>query len=427
MSFSTALSGLNAAATDLAVTSNNIANASTTGFKESRTEFANIYASSFQSVAANVAGGGVRVADSAQLFGQGNTENTGRNLDLAINGDGFFVTSQNSQLAYTRAGEFGVDKNGYVTDSFGGRLQVFPAERSGSVTKFNTSAMGDLLLPSTEFPPKATSSVKAGLNLAAGQTTPTTAYDPAQPESYNYSTSLTLFDSQGAQHTGKLDFVSAYDGVNAATENRWKAYLFVDGKNVGANGAVTPPTYESVDLAFNPNGSLASAGGNTNGQFKFGNFTLTGASPLALTLDFSGSTQYGNGFSINQLSQDGYAKGQLVGLDVSKEGVISSSFSNGKTEPLGQVALAKFTNQQGLTPVGENSWQESDASGNAVFGTAGSSNFGALQSGALEASNVDVTEQLTNLIIAQRNYQASAQSISTEQAVIQTAIDMRRG
>jgi flagellar hook protein FlgE len=203
----------------------------------------------------------------------------------------------------------------------------------------------------------------------------------------------------------------------------------IDGQNVSTdgNGAVAPPAYESIDLVFNPDGTLASAGGNANGQFTFDNFsaTLGGANPLALNFDFAGSTQFGGDYNVNQVSQDGYAKGQLIGLDVSKEGIVSSRFSNGQTRAMGQVALAKFANQQGLTRLGETSWGESFASGSAVLGTAGSSNFGTMQSGALEASNVDISEQLTKLIIAQRNFQANAESIRTENTVMQSVLDIR--
>lgn len=419
MSFNNALSGLNAASTDLATTANNIANAATTGFKASRTEFADVFASEVQ---------GVKVADVAQIFSQGSVEFTGNTLDLAINGTGFFALSNNGALEYSRAGAFRSDRDGFVVNSTGKRLQAFPPVQSGLQTTFNTGVLSDLQLITTESPPQTTTAVNVGVNLDAGQVAPSVPFDPNQPDSFFRSTSLSLFDSQGSPHSGTIYFVPGYDGVDPATANQWQSYLFVDGENVSTDGdgIVTPPAFESIAVTFNPDGTLAAVNGDPSGTFTFDNFsaTLAGASPLSLTFDFSGTTQFGGGFSVNQLSQDGFAKGLLVGMDVSSEGIVFARFSNGQTQALGQVALAKFVNNQGLVPIGDNSWTESFASGNPLLGAAGSSNFGVVQGGGLEASNVDISEQLVRLIIAQRNFQANAESITTENQITQALFNI---
>jgi flagellar hook protein FlgE len=413
MTFKTALSGLNAASIDLAVTGNNIANASTNGFKESRAEFADVYATTIQGVGSATPGSGVRVSRIAQQFNQGNVDFTNNNLDLAINGEGFYVLNDNGAVEYTRAGAFGVDASGYIINHAGQRLQGFPAQTNAGTTTFNTGTLTDLQLATTIASPNATTAVQANINLDAREKPPVNAFNPADPTSFNHSTSLTFYDSLGNQHTGTYYYVAT------ATPNQWDSYLYVDGTNVTAGGN------PSVPLVFGPNGALATAGGNANGQFVYDNFAIPGANPLALTMDYAVSTQYGNSFAANNLSQDGFTTGRLTGIEISEEGVISSRFTNGRSTPLGQIALAKFPNPQGLSKLGDTNWGESFQSGSVVYGAPRSSNFGGVQSGALEASTVDISQQLVNLIVAQRNYQANAQVISTEDEITQTIINIR--
>jgi flagellar hook protein FlgE len=408
MPFRIALSGLNAAQADLNVTANNIANTSTNGFKGSRTEFADLFAVSLQGVSSNSSGNGVRVAAVAQQFAQGNIEFTDSNLDLAVSGQGMFILSDNGALAYTRAGAYQMNRDGYVVNSMGQRLQVYPPIAGGG---FNTGGLGDLRLQTTDSAPQATANVEYVLNLPANATAPPiTTFDPNDPNSFNQATSLTLFDSLGATHTGTMYFTKT---TNA---NEWTARMFIDGQSVGTDG--TPTT-----LQYSPTGLLQSPAG---GQLAFPAFnTTTGSAPLQVTVDIAQSTQFGGNFAVNSVSQDGFTTGRLIGIDISDTGVVNARFTNGNSQPLGQIAIANFANPQGLQQLGNTQWAETYASGQALRGQAGNSGFGLVQSGALEGANVDVTEQLVQMITAQRNFQANAQMISTADSITQTIINMR--
>ena len=408
MTFRIALSGLNAASTDLEVTGNNIANASTTGFKESRAEFADVYANSVLDRSATAAGQGVRVARIAQQFTQGVVEFTSNNLDLAINGEGFFVMKDGagSQI-YTRAGALSADRDGYVVNQAAQRLQVFPAVTSASgVTTFNTGVLTDLQLPTQPSPPQASGSIYAALNLDAQQLAidPAVGFDPVNdPASYNHSTSIVTYDSLGNDHTTTMYFRKT--GPNA-----WTSYVYVDGNSV-----------DSFNLAFDPQGAIVG-----QSQFSIANYDPgNGAQPLGLTLDFGDTTQYGGPFAVNSLGQDGYSSGRLSGVDIDADGIVFARYTNGQSSAIAKVALAKFNNQQGLRQIGDTSWVETFPSGDAQLGEAGTSSFGAIQSGALEASTVDIAQQLVNLITAQRNFQANAQVITTSDAITQTVINLR--
>lgn len=408
MSFQVALTGLTAASTDLSVTANNIANSNTTGFKESRTSFADVYAVSSQGISATTPGSGVRVASVQQQFSQGSVNYTNNNLDMAISGDGFFILSQEGSLEYTRAGSFAVDRDGYVVASGdNARLQVYPPITG--TDNFNTGGIADLRLDSGGGAPQASSLIELGANLKADATAPTVAtFDPTDPESYNNAVSTTVYDSLGAARTATLYVVK--DGTTA---NTWASYLYVDGTAVGAAQPVT----------FNPDGSLATP---TGGSVAYGTFTPTnGADPLSLTMNFTGTTQYGGSFSTNRLTQDGYASGELSGVGIDANGVVQARYSNGRSVPLGKVALADFPNPQGLQKQGDTRWTETFASGAPLRGEAGTSSLGLLQSGALESSNVDLTAELVQMIVSQRSFQANAQMISTMDEITQTVINIR--
>lgn len=405
MPFRLALSGLNAASTDLEVTANNVANVSTAGFKSSRAEFADIFATSQQGVSATATGNGVRVSNVAQQFTQGNIDFTDNSLDLAISGQGFFVVSDNGAVSYTRAGAFQVDHNGFVVNAKQQRLQVYPPLANGG---FNTGGLSDLSLTTGESAPQATAAVDVTLNLPADGTVPTTAvFDPADASSYNNATSLTVYDSLGAAHTATMYF------VKTATANTWDTHLFVDGNAVG--GAQT--------LAYTNAGALTTPVG---GHVVFPAYTpATGASALNLDFNFNATTQFGGAFAVSAITQDGFTTGRLIGIDIAASGIVQARFTNGRSTPLGQIAMANFSNPQGLQQLGDASWAETFASGQALRGEAGNSGFGLLQSGALEASNVDITAQLVSMITAQRNFQANAQMISTADSITQTIINIR--
>ncbi|TYT26295.1 flagellar hook protein FlgE [Luteimonas viscosa] len=406
MSFLISLSGMNAASADLNITSNNIANANSTGFKQSRGEFGDVFAVSGYGLSNNAIGAGTRLQRVAQQFAQGNVDYTGKSLDMALSGEGFFTLSGGAGLSYTRAGNFGADREGYVVNPTGQRLQVFLPNASGQ--GFDTGRMSDLRLATGDAPPRATGQVDVGLNLPGNASPPAaTPFDPNDPESYNHTTSLTVYDSLGASHSQSMYF------VRTANPNEWTVHTQIDGVDVGA-----PQT-----LQYSDTGALVVP---ADGEIALPAFTPPGgAAAMDITLEFDGSTQYGDRFGVSALVQDGHATGRLSSIEISEEGVVSARYSNGESNPLGQVALTNFANPQGLQPIGDNAWAETFGSGQALRGAAGTAEFGQIQGGALEASNVNLTEQLVNMITAQRNFQANAQMIQAQDQLTQTVINIR--
>lgn len=405
MSFNIALTGLDAANQDLSVTSNNLANAATVGFKASRTEFADLFAATQQGVSATAIGNGVQVDEVAQQFTQGNIENTGNNLDLALSGNGFFTMSDNGALTYTRDGEFQVDANGNVVNAQGMKLQVYPPLANGA---FNTGGLADLSLTTNQSAPQATSTAQITANLPANAAQPVDAvFSPTDPNSYNNTTSMTVYDSLGAAHTASLYF------VKGAAANAWNSYLYIDGTAVNAAGA--PLDYSNAGALTTP----------ANGQVAFPSYTpTTGAAPMTITFDFSKTTQFGDAFGVTAVQQDGFTTGKLTGVSIDSTGVVQARFTNGRSVNLGQIALTNFANPQGLQQLGHSSWSATNASGQPVAGVAGASGFGTIQSGALEESNADTTAALVDMITAERNFQANAQMIQTENNTTQAVINI---
>jgi flagellar hook protein FlgE len=400
MPFRIALSGLNAASADLSVTANNVANVSTAGFKSSRAQFADVF-----SIGAQGIGNGVRIASVNQQFEQGGIDFTDNALDLAISGQGFFTLSDNGSLVYTRAGAFGVDREGFVVNSKNQRLQIYPPTGTGT---FNTGSLTDLRLTTTDSAPQATGLVEMTVNLPASAALPTNpVFDPLDPSSFTQSTSMTVYDSLGSAHT------STYYFVKGAVPGAWDVHTYIDGNAVGGANALS---YTSAGLLSAPPGGLITLPAYD---------PANGAAPMNLTVDLGDSTQFGGPFGVNSLAQDGYAAGRLASIDINPEGVVFARFTNGRSTELGKVVLANFPNPQGLRQLGDSNWSESFSSGDAIRGEAGSASFGLLQAGALEASNVDLTEELVNMITAQRNFQANAQMISTADSVTQTIINIR--
>ncbi|MBT8067674.1 MAG: flagellar hook protein FlgE [Gammaproteobacteria bacterium] len=405
MPFAIALSGLNAASADLGVTANNVANVNTTGFKMSRAQFSEVFAVGTQSVSSSAAGSGVRLSAIAQQFTQGNIDFTDNALDLAIGGEGFFVISDGGARSYTRAGAFGVDNQGFVTNAEGARLQAYPYAGSGL---FNTGTPVDLQLTIGANPPAATTRAAFGINLPANAPVPANpVFDPTDPSSFNHTTSVTVYDSLGAAHTATVYF------IKDAAPNTWNTEIQIDGNAVAG----------AAPVVFNSDGSLNSPAG---GLMPLGAYTPgTGAADIVMGLDFGTATQFGDSFGVNSLSQDGFTTGRLTGVSVDAEGVVFARFTNGQSTSLGKLALANFVNPQGLQQLGDTAWGESFQSGDALLGEAGTASFGNIQSGALEASNVDLTAQLVQMITAQRNFQANAQAISTADTITQTVINIR--
>lgn len=456
MSFNIGLSGLRAATNDLNVTGNNISNAGTAGFKQSRAEFADVYASSVLGTGKNPRGSGVLLADVSQLFNQGNVNYTQNALDLAINGNGFFITSNNGSMSYTRAGYFGTDRDGYIVNNFGYRLQGYTADDSGNILPIQS----DLRINAGQQEPKATTSVTQSINLNSNAVRPSNAgsmaaptFDPSDSKSFNWSTSTNIYDAQGNAHV-----MSQYFVKNAAPANNgWVMHVLIDGVNPRDPTSTQPFSYamgfdaagQLANPAFTP---IASTPANpaldapaipataANGTFALaeadwvpaekdpanpGALVPNGADSSAFTFDMRGSTQYATAFGVSRVSQDGYTTGQLAGLEIDDTGVIFARYTNGQSKIQGQVLMASFANVQGLTPNGKTEWVQSFESGEPVIGTPRSSTLGALQAGALEDSNVEISDQLVNLIVAQRNYQANAKTIETESAITQTIINLR--
>ena len=406
MPFRIALSGLNAAQTELAVVGNNIANSSTSGYKSSRAEFSDVYAVAFEGIGSLATGNGVAVSSISQNFSQGNIDFTERNLDLAVSGQGFYVLSDASGQSYTRSGAFHIDRDGYIVNQAQQRLQTFPAIGSAG---FNTGVLADMQLSTSDGPPSATTDISASLNLSSSDAVPVTLpFDPNDPTSFNNSTSIVTYDSLGTAHTSTLYY------VKTALPNQWDSYHYIDG-NVVASGGFSP-----ITVTFNQDGTIAGPVNIPYDAVPSG----TGALPLQFSVDYANTNQYGSPFAVNGLSQNGFTTGRLSGIDIDSEGIIFARFTNGQSNPLGKVALANFANVGGLRQLGDTSWAQSFESGDLVLGEANTASFGLIQSGALEASNVDIASSLVNLITAQRNFQANAQTISAADTITQTIINI---
>jgi flagellar hook protein FlgE len=406
MSFDIALTGLNAANEDLSVTANNLANVGTTGFKGSRAEFGDLFASTQQGVSATAVGNGVQVTEVAQQFTQGDIETTGNNLDMAVSGNGFFTLSTGGALSYTRDGEFQLNSTGQVVTASGANLQVYPPLATGG---FNTGALANLSVTTDESAPQATTTASITANLSADAAAPTDAvFSPTDANSYTSQTSMTTYDSLGAVHTATLYF------IKGATPNTYTTQLYVDNNAVGTPQALT----------YSDSGVLTAP---ANGQVTFPAYTpATGAAPMNMTFNFSGTTQFGGNFAVTAVNQDGFTTGKLTGISIDTSGVVQAQFTNGRSTDLGQVAMANFANPQGLAQLGNATWAQTDSSGQAVTGVAGNSGFGTVESGSLEESNVDTTTALVDMITAQRNFQANAQMVQTDDQITQTIIGIRQ-
>ena len=596
MGFATALSGLKAASSSLQVTGNNIANSQTTGFKESRAEFADVYASSIGGVAKTQPGAGVRVTEVAQQFNQGNIESTQNSLDLAVSGNGLFVMADKVNLPdpanpnapvdpsvptqYTRNGAFQLDNKGNVVNSQGKYLLAFAPNGTTAAAGFSVGVFRPLTIDTAQGLPNTTTSINLKLNINGAAAIPTAAlFDPKNPLSYNNTTSITTYDTQGNAHIASTYY------VKTPVANVWDAYLFLDGYGITTGGQAAPPLLANasivstpvntpglpIPMSFTSTGllnevgvraaaiatagmltaankavadgakaaassalislagftttlaasaladavvasasasALASAASTINTvttppgiptlaatakadaiaaaalaatyatdaanvvdqttadnaalslalyltaaatakssvasydtavagaaagvtkvtKVDFGAIDLTkinpniSVAPMAFAVDFFGTTQFATPFSVNGLNQDGLPAGNLTGIDVDGTGVVFARYSNGGSKALGQVALARFQNNQALAKLGDTAWATTSNSGQPIYGAAGDNNFGAIQSSALEGSNVDLSSQLVKLIVSQQAYQANSQTITTEKTLLETIL-----
>ncbi len=411
MSFQQGLSGLSASSKTLETIGNNISNASTAGFKSASARFSDLYASSLSGSGTGNTGIGTQVSQVAQLFSQGNVTATGNPLDMAINGGGFFRMNHNGAISYARNGQFQLDKNGYIVSPNGDRLTGYVANASGVLS---TGAPADLQINATDLPPAITTSVTAQLNLDSRSTVPTLAFNPNNPATYNNATSVSVFDSLGNAHVLQTFYVKT-------AANTWDIYGMYD--NGTATVATTPAVIGS--LTFGATGAITTPAPPAPASFATTLTVTTGGGTVPLTIDWSGTTQFGSTFSVNALSQDGYTSGRLAGFTTSTTGMITGRYTNGQTAVLGQVVLANFRNPNGLQPLGNNTWGETTDSGVPLVGTPNSGSLGILQASSVEDSNTDLTAELVNMITAQRVYQANAQTIKTQDQVLQTLVNLR--
>ncbi len=400
--FSIALSGLTAASSALDITSNNIANSNTTGYKNSQAEFGDVFSSSAVNLNTASSGQGVQLISSAQQFTQGDITTTSSPLDMAISGNGFFTLDSPSGYVYTRNGTFQQDNQGNVVSATGQFLQVYPPLANGG---FNTGALQNLNLNTAQSAPVATSTGNVTLNLPSNDTQPAAApFNPANPATYNQSTSTTVYDSLGNSYPATFYF------TQTATPGTWNVNMTVNGTPVGAAQTMT----------FSSSGALTVPAG---GNITFAGFNPpNGAAPMSMTFNFANTTQYGTQFGVSSITQNGYTTGQLSTVSVNSQGVVSAVYTNGRSTNLGQLAIANFPNPQGLQQLSDTNWAQTFSSGTVVQGTAGSAGFGTVQSSALESSNVDLTTELVNMITEQRAFQANAQVITTADQLSQTVI-----
>jgi len=508
MAFQQGLSGLNGAAKSLDVIGNNIANASTVGFKGGQAQFADVYANSLNGAGGTTAGIGTKVSNIAQQFTQGNIEASNNPLDIAINGAGFFRTAMSGVTQYSRNGQFSLDKDGYMVNAQGAKLTGYSVGATGQIL---AGAPIALQINTADLKPVATTKVDTSLNLDSGTLVPTTSpFNASDPTTYNKQTPVDVYDTLGNAHVmsmyyvktapGKWDVYVGSDGTEitnmkvaaaaqgdpavAAARNAWdaaskaippvpatiasalQAYATAASSTVlaaataagasaatlaaitnaansaGTTAGYTPaqvdadiatavkvPAVPAGHLDFDSNGALSTVLMSPQTlplAVALPIFPPTGASmTLPISLNFAGTTQYGAPTSEKKTTQDGYTAGHLQRFSAGADGTILGQYSNGKSQPLGQIVLANFSNPNGLEPLGNNAWAETSTSGVPTVGAPDSAGMGVLQSSAVENSNVDLTAELVNMITAQRVYQANAQTIKTQDSVMQTLVNLR--
>ncbi|MDA3921275.1 MAG: flagellar hook protein FlgE [Salinisphaera sp.] len=467
MSFTQGVSGLKAASSGLDTIGNNIANSQTVGFKSGRTEFADLYAGA-------KTGLGVTVADTSQNFSSGSLDTTGRNLDLAIDGGGFFRLANGNRTVYSRDGQFQQTKEGYLANSSGALLTGYNVSGLNNPNGTPQIATGGtpqtIQLPSTGLNARGTTQSSAQVSLDAGAPIKSAAaVKVSDPTTYNWSTPSTVYDSLGNAHSlnlyftktasntwqidsemplGKaatfpttVDATATYPGGITPAASGNGTYQFTVGSGSSAKSYTARVSGATQNSAGGPysGGSISYTETLASNQLQFdssGNLSTTtpinysldaqnGSAPINFSLDFRGSSQTAQSFAANSLNQDGYAPGALVGVSIEGNGNVSGTYSNGQKANLAQIALAGFGNEQGLKPVSGNAWEATATSGQALVGQAGTGQLGSLRGGTLEKSNVDLSQQLVNMIVAQRNYQANAQTIKTQSQVLQTAVNLQ--
>jgi flagellar hook protein FlgE len=414
MGFQQGLSGLNAAAKNLDVIGNNIANTSTVGFKVSDVQFGDVFAAALTGAGGVQVGIGAQVGGVMQQFNQGNISITNNPLDMAINGNGFFrMNNPAGGVTYSRNGQFHLDNQGYIVNSQGLQLTGYTSI-DPATGKAVPSAPQPIQLNLGGIAASPTTSATVGVNLDANSPIITVAFNPSNASTFTSSTALTTYDAIGGAHDVTLYF-------RKTALSTWEVYMDM------SDATAVPQQQLLTTLTFNPDGTLNTGGGPVSNAVPYN--PTNGSSPMTISFDFGGAsnptTQFGSPFGVNYLRQDGYAAGQLTGFNVSSDGYVAARYTNGQTRNLGQVVLYSFNSPQGLQPIGNNQWAETANSGPPKIGTPGGNNLGVLQSGSVEDSNVDMTAELVKMITAQRVYQANAQTIKAQDTVLQTLVNLR--
>lgn len=403
MAFNTSISGLQAAQKDMGVISNNIANVGTAGFKRSDALFAELYSASLNGTGPQP-GSGVTLEAIRNDFGQGGFEFTSSQLDLAIDGNGLFVLQNGPETLYTRAGAFRLDGDGFVVTESGANLQGYGADDSGQIT----TALGNLQITNALLAQKPTEEIVFNGNLDSRAETPSVVpFDAADPDTYNFTSTTTVYDSAGAAHQVTMYFVK--DPVTAGQYN----------VSVAIDDVVQP---ETAALLFDNNGVLDATSAQA---LNLASYQPANANAQAINIDFSNVTGYGASSATSGVTQDGYAAGSLAGFEFDREGIAYATYTNGETRAVGQLALATFTNPGGLQSAGKTNFAESASSGLASIGTPDSGPRGVIRPSALESANVDLTVELLALIEAQRNFQSNAQAIQNENDASQAILQLR--
>lgn len=396
MSYAISVSGLNAASQSLNTISMDIANSATIGYMESTTTFSALYAGG--------QGAGVSSGYTTQNFSAlGSSTFTGRDLDMAISGNGFFITKgSDGQTYYTRAGNFHQDAGGYIVDSNGNRVQGYPVDASGNV---QTGQLDDLQLDKGSMAPMPTDQVDLGMNLDQSEAVidrTTTTFDPADPKTYHSTNSTVIYDSMGNKHTVTQYYTKTADGT-------WEQQVYMDGQDV--NAYCNPPGPQT--LRFDANGKMTS-GGNVTLDILVGDPLLGGANTLSVNMNLTKTTQYAAPFSNQLNSSNGYPAGEQTGVTVDEYGNLYANYSNGETMLKGQVVLATFPNPEGLSVVDNTNWTATSTSGMPVYGTPGEGVYGGIQSRSLQSSTTNVTGEMVYMMEVQRNYQANSKAISVQ-------------
>ena len=430
MGFQTGLAGLNAATKNLDIIGNNIANANTVGAKSSRAEFAALVSSAGTGGTEVGEGIGVAVAAVSQQFTQGSINITGNSLDVAINGGGFFqITTAEGKAAYTRDGQFKLDRSGNLVTNLEANVMGYTLDNLGQPT---TVTPGKLVVPTgAPIAASQTGAITLEMNLDARAEVAALA-KPVTPRT-TYGTSVTTYDSQGLEVTLNLYFVriasteasaAGVTPVVAASDN-YEVYDSLTATSPLSYDPGTSPTpLPTLTLKFDATGKLLSPSGSTLPKITIPTPNSVSADIVA-TLDIRAVTQYASSFAVNRSTQDGYTAGDLTGVSIDQTGVLETKYSNGQTKRLAQLTLADFRNPQGLTPISGGAWVETFASGQPIQGQPTQGKFGELRAGAVEDSNVDLTAELVAMMTAQRSYQANVQTIKTQDQALQALVNLR--